>query len=96
MTSNFGKWSSYEKWSRWEKDFLRKLNQQMKEDFDRQMKIHQEKTESSLKNIEEQAKISFETAIKNAETYLNQRNPTLAMLEFQRAKLLRDLLNYDI
>jgi predicted HNH restriction endonuclease len=88
--------SYFEKWSTWEKDFLRKLNQQMKEDFDRQMEIHQEQTESSLKNMEEQAKISFETAIKNAETYLNQRNPTLAMLEFQRAKLLRDLLNYDI
>jgi hypothetical protein len=41
---------------------------------------------------QDQARRSIELAMKNAETFLNQHNPTLAMIEFERARLLRNFL----
>ena len=95
----------------WQKDFWNKLNQQMQENFKKQMEFTQEqvkkqmefteelvKKQSNLQKnsqevtTEEQPRRSIELAMKNAETFLNQHNPKLAIIEFERARLFRKFL----
>ena len=98
----------------WQKEFWNRLNQQMQENFKKQMELTeqqilkqmqstQEQVKKSMELTEQQVKKSMELTeqqvtksmelgMKNAETYLNQQNPTLAMIEFERVRLLRNFL----
>jgi hypothetical protein len=76
----------------WQKEFWNRLNKQMQENFKKQMEYTQEQVKKSIELTQEQVRRSIEVAKKNAETFLNQHNPTLAMIEFERARLLRNFL----
>ena len=65
----------------WQKEFWNKLNKQMQENIEKQMEF-----------TEQQAQKALESAMKNAEKYLNQDNPTLAMYEFGLARFYKNLL----
>jgi hypothetical protein len=103
--SDFDNWQK-EFWNRLNQQMQGDFKKQMEltqEQIKKQLKFTEEQVKKSIELTEEQvkkqmgftqdqARRSIELAMKNAETFLNQHNPTLAMIEFERARLLRNFL----
>ncbi len=51
-----------------------------------------EHAEEQPRRSEEEAKRLIEVAMRNSQDFLNQHNPTLAMIEFECARILRNFL----
>lgn len=62
----------------------------MSKQMEKQMEFMNKQTEKQMEFTEQQAQKSLESAMKNAEDYLNQHNPTLAMYEFGLARLYKN------
>ena len=62
------------------------------EQVKKSIELTQEQVKKQMGFTQDQARRSIELAMKNAETFLNQHNPTLAIIEFERARLLRNFL----
>ncbi len=103
--SNFDNWQK-EFWNRLNQqmqgDFKKSIEltqEQVKKQLEfteeqvkKSIELTQENFKKQMGFTEEQARRSIELAMKNAETFLNQHNPTLAIIEFERARLLRNFL----
>ena len=73
-----------------EQQILKQM-QSTQEQVKKSMELTEQQVKKSMELTEQtEVKTSMELGMKNAETYLNQQNPTLAMIEFERVRLLRN------
>lgn len=102
MIDNFDNWQR-NFWNRFNRQMQEEFEKQVK--FTEQQAKHQmdlmnkqieqqwdsmnKQIEKQIEFTEQQAEKSLELSMKNADMYLNQNNPTLAMFEFERARLYR-------